>query len=338
MEPPATWQRSRLCCICQWRDSHGVAEGFELADGAGLGFRGLALRLVFRAEFAVERTVGEHVPRGDDEGMLDGDESAHRSAPGFDPLVFGGEERVLRAGCRHRRNPKRTFEIRITGACLRRFYRGQQIRWSQVRLLAQDAKWPALGNTLISRPVSAMNTSAVLLENPGMLIKSSRVRRKGAIAFDACIEAADVGGVGIDAVEEQPGHERVMGTEPPGERFGQLRDLAAQRAFGKVGDHAGIILAAMRASSIARPDTPVMSVATEDSLIPASSSSFSSRCTSRERSRVMWVRARSYPAAPGSVAAERTTPSPTRGLRDRPAKPHPRRRSCDRVRCAPVRR
>ena len=36
----------------------------------------------------------------------------------------------------------------------------------------------------------------------------------------------------------------------------------------------------------------MMSVATADSLIPASSSSFSSRCTSRVRSRVMVVRAR----------------------------------------------
>ncbi|CAN5587932.1 hypothetical protein BH24ACT11_BH24ACT11_05680 [soil metagenome] len=35
-----------------------------------------------------------------------------------------------------------------------------------------------------------------------------------------------------------------------------------------------------------------MSVATEDSLMPASSSSFSSRCTSRERSRVIAVRVR----------------------------------------------
>jgi hypothetical protein len=32
-----------------------------------------------------------------------------------------------------------------------------------------------IGDTLISLPVLAMNTSAVLLENPGMLIKSSRV-------------------------------------------------------------------------------------------------------------------------------------------------------------------
>jgi len=35
-----------------------------------------------------------------------------------------------------------------------------------------------------------------------------------------------------------------------------------------------------------------MSVATEDSLMPASSSSFSNRCTSRERSRVIAVRVR----------------------------------------------
>jgi hypothetical protein len=38
------------------------------------------------------------------------------------------------------------------------------------------------------------------------------------------------------------------------------------------------------AVSMARPDTPRMSVATQDSLIPASSSSFSSRWASRVRS------------------------------------------------------
>src|SRR4051812_19447035 len=47
---------------------------------------------------------------------------------------------------------------------------------------AQEAKCPALGNTLMSPPVSAINTSAVLVENPGMLINSSRARRNGAIA------------------------------------------------------------------------------------------------------------------------------------------------------------
>jgi hypothetical protein len=49
---------------------------------------------------------------------------------------------------------------------------------------------------------------------------------------------------------------------------------------------------AISASSIARPDTPRMSEATADSLMPASSSSFSSRWASRERSRVIAVRVR----------------------------------------------
>jgi hypothetical protein len=47
----------------------------------------------------------------------------------------------------------------------------------------------------------------------------------------------------------------------------------------------------INAWSINRPETPVMSVATEDSLTPADSNSFSNRCTSRVRSWVMWVRA-----------------------------------------------
>ena len=44
--------------------------------------------------------------------------------------------------------------------------------------------------------------------------------------------------------------------------------------------------------SISRPETPMMSEATEDNLIPASSSSFSIRWTSRPRSRVIAVRVR----------------------------------------------
>lgn len=47
-----------------------------------------------------------------------------------------------------------------------------------------------------------------------------------------------------------------------------------------------------RACSIARLETPVMSEATAESLIPASSSSFSSRKISRDRSRMIKVRVR----------------------------------------------
>lgn len=46
------------------------------------------------------------------------------------------------------------------------------------------------------------------------------------------------------------------------------------------------------ALSMARPETPRMSVATEDSLIPASSRTFSSQLISRPRSRVRFTRVR----------------------------------------------
>lgn len=49
---------------------------------------------------------------------------------------------------------------------------------------------------------------------------------------------------------------------------------------------------AMSASIIARPETPKMSVATVDTLISASSSSFSTRCLCRERSSVNCTRKR----------------------------------------------
>jgi hypothetical protein len=54
---------------------------------------------------------------------------------------------------------------------------------------------------------------------------------------------------------------------------------------------AGSRCPAISASSIARPDTPKMSLITELSLTCASSSSFSARCISRVRS---WVNARRY--------------------------------------------
>ncbi len=65
------------------------------------------------------------------------------------------------------------------------------------------------------------------------------------------------------------------------------------RRFARSAITAGsaVPLLSIKACSINRPDTPVMSVATEDSLIPADSNSFSNRWISRVRPWVMWVRA-----------------------------------------------
>jgi len=68
--------------------------------------------------------------------------------------------------------------------------------------------------------------------------------------------------------------------------------LFRNRRLARSANAAGLSSPAFNASSIARPDTPRMSEATADSLIPASSSSFSIRCASRARSRVIAVRTR----------------------------------------------
>src|SRR5215212_4187588 len=68
--------------------------------------------------------------------------------------------------------------------------------------------------------------------------------------------------------------------------------LARKRLLAKSASTAGSCWPSINACSINRPDTQVMSLATEDNLIPASSSSFSSRWISRPRSRVIAVRAR----------------------------------------------
>ena len=66
---------------------------------------------------------------------------------------------------------------------------------------------------------------------------------------------------------------------------------------------------------MARPDTPTIEDATEDSLIPASSSSFSSRCTSRVRSSMTVLRyrvnSRSSRIGGGGTNDGRTNPCST---------------------------
>ena len=95
-------------------------------------------------------------------------------------------------------------------------------------------------------------------------------------------------------------------------RDGAGAECAEYRPVGQVGQRARSWSPAISASSIARPETTVMSEATEDSLIPASSSSFSRRWTSRPRSRVIAVRARvrsrSSPIGAGGTNEPRTRP------------------------------
>jgi len=60
--------------------------------------------------------------------------------------------------------------------------------------------------------------------------------------LEAFIETGDVGAVGIDAVQVQPHHKRVMVIESAAQRLSELRDLLAHPCFGQIGEHRRIAL------------------------------------------------------------------------------------------------
>ena len=74
-----------------------------------------------------------------------------------------------------------------------------------------------------------------------------------------------------------------MVTKAATEGLLQQPPLGAQASPGQLGQDLGVALPAISAASMARPETPKMSLATTESLIWASSSSFSTRCFSAVR-------------------------------------------------------
>jgi hypothetical protein len=69
----------------------------------------------------------------------------------------------------------------------------------------------------------------------------------------------------VDQVEVELGQKGVVCVETSGERLGELGILERSRRLARSASWAGSRSPAIRAASIARPDTPVMSLATEDS-------------------------------------------------------------------------
>ena len=92
----------------------------------------------------------------------------------------------------------------------------------------------------------------------------------------------------VDVSEDLRHDQRVVAGEASLERFAQRRQLDPQPALRELREDPWVVGA--RASSIARPDTPSTLDATEDSLIPASWSTLSRRCTSRVRSSICALR------------------------------------------------
>ena len=96
---------------------------------------------------------------------------------------------------------------------------------------------------------------------------------------DLLVEEVDVG-------EDRPDPGRVQPVEAALERLLERGQLLAQAALANSASTCGSVVPAISASSIARPEAPRMSVATQSSLIPVSSSALCSRFASRERS---WI-------------------------------------------------
>src|SRR5215216_4027164 len=137
----------------------------------------------------------------------------------------------------------------------------------------------------MSTPISAMIASAARLPTPVMVSSRSRATgERGDHLVHTGIEAGDRGLQVLQVVKRQPDQQPMMLAEAAPQGLAQLGKLLAQLALGQLGQDLGVALPATRAASIARPETPRTSAATESSLMPASS-------------RVFWIRWHSAPWA-----------------------------------------
>ena len=106
------------------------------------------------------------------------------------------------------------------------------------------------------------------------------------------VEPFDLGSEAVDLAKQNVGELGVMLVEAAGERLNEGGILDPQPSFGQLGEYVGSRSPAIMAASMARQETPMMLVATDDSLIRASSSSFSTRWMWRDRSPVRSARSR----------------------------------------------
>jgi len=76
-------------------DRDDAAQVSKLVDRSPLGFFGIALGVIVDAGVGEDLTSLEHVPRGHEHGVLDGDHRADGPSSSGDSSTLGGVERVL---------------------------------------------------------------------------------------------------------------------------------------------------------------------------------------------------------------------------------------------------
>ena len=118
---------------------------------------------------------------------------------------------------------------------------------------------------------------------PGISSSRAAAVARGQIRSDLLVEGGDVGVDTVDAVQHPGQQEPVMVIEVAVEGFLQWAILVRIRLRASWANTLGSRSPAISAAIIARPETPKMSEATTDSLMQASSSSFSTRFFSAVR-------------------------------------------------------
>lgn len=143
---------------------------------------------------------------------------------------------------------------------------------------AQEAKCPGVGNWDMSAPVSAMITSAVVVEMPGMVQIRSRLAWNGAITFSIRSVNASIRVV-CSVMKSRCNSTRNAwwSVNRPCNAWVNTGILRRSCFTDISANLAGSRSPFTSACSINRDETPLMSETTTDSLMPASSRTFSKR-------------------------------------------------------------
>jgi hypothetical protein len=111
-------------------------------------------------------------------------------------------------------------------------------------------------------------------------------RERSDLLVDLRGQLLDLGGEVVDPLQHHPAEEPVMVVEVASQGLLELAELGAHARAGQLGEHLGVTLSCDHRLEHLAARHPKMSLATLDSLIWASSRSFSTRCCSRVRSRI----------------------------------------------------